>query len=288
MIQQLVLSKRMFIAGSEYANSNDPISSGMAISMFQDAVEIFLWTLLKELDANINDNTPFTKYFELVNEAPKNERGKQLPFKAKILELNKARINFKHYGNLPDVSESKKFCDYTEEFLRFSMDMYFGINFDHLSMVEIVPYEDVRIHLKSAEKLLDEDNIVECYTEIAKARKLLFKRFSNIIPEIDRNLADGDRLLAGIDRGQHVHIFRYLSEVLNRIRDLSLSSVCNIPLRTYLNFDINLPVVSQAQAGNWYVYNKGDGSYNKDNAKEMISNITDISVKIYNILHRTT
>ena len=49
-----------------------------------------------------------------------NTKNISLPFKVKILELNKSRVNFKHYGNLPDISEAKKFKAYTEEFLTIS------------------------------------------------------------------------------------------------------------------------------------------------------------------------
>lgn len=284
MIQQLVLSKRFFVAGAEYVDRPDPVSAGMAISMFQDAIEIFMWTLLKDLDAQVKENTPFTKYFNLVEDSPKNKQRKQLPFKAKILELNKARVNFKHYGNLPDVSESKKFCDYTEEFLRASFEIFFNINFDELSLIEIVPFEDVRNYLKAADDALASGSVKESYVEIAKARSVLFRKVSVLIPEVDRNLANGDRLLAGADERQYVRIFRYLSDYLNAMRDLAIASLCNIPLKKYLAFGNQLPNVSQAQAGNWYVNFKYTTGYGKDTAKEMITFLADISVKIHSLI----
>jgi hypothetical protein len=283
MIQQLVLSKRFFVTGAEYVDRPDPISAGMAISMFQDAVEIFIWTLLKDLDAKVNENDPFTKYFDLVEKAPKNEKQKQLPFKAKILELNKARVNFKHYGNLPDVSESKKFCDYTEEFLRSSFDIFFNISFDELSLIDIISFEDVRTYLKAADNALANDKVKDSYGEIAKARNVLLRKVSIFIPEVDRNLADADRLLADFSR-RNVRIFRYIIDYLDKMRDLSIASLCNIPLKKYLAFSKQLPNVSQTQAGNWHVSYKYTTGYKKDTAREMIIFLADVSVKIQSII----
>ena len=71
MINQLLLSKRLYIIGSNYVEAPDPISAGMAISLFQDSIEILCWSVLKDLDAPVKENTPFTSFFDLVEKAPK-------------------------------------------------------------------------------------------------------------------------------------------------------------------------------------------------------------------------
>ncbi len=173
MITQLLLSKRLYICGSSYVDSQDPISAGMAISLFQDSIEIFCWSLLKELDAKPKENSQFTSYFDLVEKAPKNVESKKLPFKAKIIELNKARVNFKHYGNLPDTSEAAKFQSYTEEFLRLSFTEFFDKDFDNISLSELIPFKDIREVVISSEKAFSEERLDDCLCDLAKANSML-------------------------------------------------------------------------------------------------------------------
>ena len=57
MLQQLLLSKRLFLEACHYIERADPVSCGIAISMFQDAVELYVWTVVwRQLDLPVNDN----------------------------------------------------------------------------------------------------------------------------------------------------------------------------------------------------------------------------------------
>jgi hypothetical protein len=108
MVKQLILSKWLFMQGEQYC-IDDPISAGLAISIFQDSVEMFIWSLIKKFDVEVDKITPFYKYFELIKKSQNNRNKDELPLKAKMLELNNARVGFKHFGNLPDAREAQKF-----------------------------------------------------------------------------------------------------------------------------------------------------------------------------------
>jgi lantibiotic modifying enzyme len=129
MIDQLLLSKRFFQQGELFSQGNDPISTGIAISFFQDSVELLVWLIIKEFSIDVKETESFTSLLDKV-EKDLTQRGKSLLHKAKILELNKARVNFKHYGNLPASSESEKFRAYTESYLRTAFEVCFDMNFD--------------------------------------------------------------------------------------------------------------------------------------------------------------
>ncbi len=106
MLKQLLLCKRLFNEGMTFAKRSDSVSNGIAISLFQDSVEICVWAIIKDKNIQVKDGAPFTGYIEAIQKA-----GLILPQVAKINELNKARVNFKHYGNLPAserMSENSK------------------------------------------------------------------------------------------------------------------------------------------------------------------------------------
>lgn len=283
MQEQLLLSKRLFIAGSDYSEKSDPVSAGMAISLFQDSIEMFLWFLLKHLDAQVKDTTPFTQYFDLVESAPKNDKKLKLPFKARILELNKARVNFKHYGNLPDASEAKKHRTYAEEFLFQSSMDFLGENLFDASLTKLVPLADVREHLTLAEDFLKKDEIDECLAELAKAKTLLFRQVSQFFPEPDRNLTDGDKVLSAPFQFRHVHLFSYISEYLGRLRESVITLAFGIQVKDYLFLTATLPYAAQFVAGNWSI-NKRRSMVSKEEAQKALGILINIGIKISSVL----
>lgn len=283
MISQLLLSKRLYIVGSNYVEAPDPISAGMAISLFQDSIEIFCWSVLKDLDAQVKESTPFTSFFDLVEKAPKNTTSKKLPFKAKILELNKARVNFKHYGNLPDISEAKKFKGYTEEFLRVSFTDFFNSDFDSISLSQLIPFDDVKGSVESAEKALLVNNIKDAACELAKGKAQLFDILAKYLPKVDHNLKDADRILEGGTNLRGVHIFHYLTEYLNALRNMSFVSLCGVSMREYLLLERSLPAAYQTMNGKWH-FTSLPSEPSADDATKIINVIINFSLKLGQII----
>lgn len=87
MIAQVLLAKRQFLEGIGYSRRPDAVSCGMAISMFQDAVETVVWALIKARNIAVNDNSAFTTNLDLLR-----KDGLAIPEAPRLLELNKARV----------------------------------------------------------------------------------------------------------------------------------------------------------------------------------------------------
>lgn len=248
MLPQLLLSKRMFLEASSYADRADPVSAGIAISMFQDAVEIYVWTLIKERNVVTKDQAGFVSNIEAVQKA-----GINIPFSAKLLELNKARVGFKHYGNLPASAEAGKFRTYVEDFLNAAMLEHFAARFDELSLVDLVSDNEIRQHLRLAEQNIVKASLQEAAEELAKAKTLLFGKLNQYIPKVDSRLRDADRLVNSIPGVRGSHTFTYLSEFLSAVREVSLVALFRLPLQDYNFLKTNLPSANQTLSGKWYL-----------------------------------
>ena len=188
---QLVLVKRLFAEASGYVDTGvtDPVASGLAISLLQDAVELYTWTLCKA------KSVPLTKLdtIGLVSqlEAVKNF-GITMPGVAALQDLNKARVGFKHNGNLPHPPEALKHRASVEALLREAMCDHFAVDFDSLSMVDLIENDDIRGHLKDAEVSLAADRIAEAAIALAKVRILAFGLMRDLSPPApDLSRADG-------------------------------------------------------------------------------------------------
>jgi hypothetical protein len=256
--KQLLLSKRIYLEGCEFAERNDPVSSGLAISLFQDAVEMFVWTLIKERNIHVDKNSQFTNNIKSLS-----DKGIKLSFVAQLHELNTSRVGFKHYGNLPAIAEATKFRTYVEEFLRVSFFDHFGQNFDDLSLVDLIAFDDVRSRLKSSEQSVKLTQYSEAINEAAIAKAMLFSKLDRFVPKIG-----------------NVPMMR---DDLNSLREAVLAALIRIPLQDYLFIKNALPNASMTLSGTWHVIFRAS-KYDEMHCKRAIDCLVALSMRMEGIV----
>jgi hypothetical protein len=271
MTPQLLLVKRLATESAQFAKRVDPISSGIAISLLQDAVELYVWTTLKEKGLAVKDQSSFTGNLDTLEKA-----GLPMPQVAKLLELNKARVNFKHYGNLPAPGEAAKFETYVIDCLTQAARDHFSIDLDQLSLVDLVAFPDVRTRLKAAEAHIAADDLANAAKEASIARGLLFGKLDKYLPHVDHRLKDTDKLLNSIEGVRGANSFHYLTDYLDGVRQLVMLSLARVPLETVILFRNGLPPATQFEAGNWRVRPQRS-VHDKANLTEVVRALVDIS-----------
>lgn len=277
MKKQLLLSKRLFLEGTVFSERQDPISCGIAISLFQDAVELLVWALIKEGNIQAKEGSSFTQNIDALGKA-----GFQLTNRAQIFELNKARVNFKHYGNLPAPEEAVKFQLYAENFLRSSFEEHFHLSFEQLSLVDLLSSEDVKEHLRAAEEMTAASQYAESMTEAAKAKALIFKRLERLIPPVSRDLRHLDSLIPNELRSARV--FSHLVDYLEVLREASLSALLRLPPKEFAFVRAELPAAFQYGDGRWQVTAVGFRTESKPRCDYAVSCLVNLSLRMEAIL----
>ncbi|MBI4763253.1 MAG: hypothetical protein HY787_01435 [Deltaproteobacteria bacterium] len=79
-ITKVLLSRRLYQISLENLDSDNELSLSIGVTLLQDSVEIFLLAIAEHLDADVGNNTNFSKYFEIIN---KKLFPKELPFRFK-------------------------------------------------------------------------------------------------------------------------------------------------------------------------------------------------------------
>lgn len=274
MSAQLLIVKRLFLEAKNFAEQTDPIAAGIATSLLQDAVELYLWTLIKERNIQVKDNDGFLTYLQRLE-----EHGSPVPYKARLLELNKARVNFKHYGNLPAPAEAVKHLHYVEDFLREAMKNDFAINLDELSLADLITDPDIQQCLRDAEHHLKADSFSEAAGELAKARNLAFKKMGRFMPTVDSKLDDADRAFDEISHARGQRPFRYVREYLGTLREAALVAMLNLSLEDYGFLVGGLPVAHQAMAGNWSVVHRRS-NYTETDCRKAITCLVNLCLRL--------
>lgn len=278
MIEQVLIAKRIFLIGKSYSRQSEPLSAGLAISLFQDAVEQLTWCIAKHRDLGVKDIEAFTALLDKIEKSSEDT----LPHKAKMLELNKARVGFKHYGNLPASSESEKFRSYTYDFLVVASQRFLGVDFEQVSLASLISDSKVRGHIEAAERNLAAEQIKEAVSEVALARFFLFKKLSQYLPKVDHRLRDADGLFHLIPelRGAGVQVFRYLTQYLEEVARFNAAALAGGSVGEHLHFERALPHVTQFAAGNTQVSHSGFNKQTPELVNRAIKYVVETAIRL--------
>jgi hypothetical protein len=275
MVQQLLLAKRLYLEACEYAARPDAVSCGIAVSMFQDAAEMLVWALIKARGVSVKEGSSFTTNLELLQ-----KDGFAMPDAPRLLELNKARVGFKHYGNLPAPEEARKYQAYVEAFLRTASAAQFSQDIDQLSLVDLIAFEDVREQLKEAERFVAEAEYSNAVRHASIAKVLLFAKLAKHVPAVDRSLSEADGVLSAATELRGFRAFRYVAGYLDLLRDVSIITLLRIPLSDYAFLQSTLMQAARNVGGTWQTNDSRGIKYGAEICTRQISCLVSISLRI--------
>jgi hypothetical protein len=132
VVNKIVLARYLFSMARDNLNSHKQIALFAAVNLMQDATEAYLLAASEHLHAGIDSTTTFEKYFAKIEERIAPQR---LPFRPKLVALNKVRISTKHHGVKPDRSEVEQFVVVCREFFDETCPTIFGFEFWSASLL---------------------------------------------------------------------------------------------------------------------------------------------------------
>ncbi|MBK7210539.1 MAG: hypothetical protein IPH99_09325 [Xanthomonadales bacterium] len=165
-IRRVVLSRHLYeLAAGSMRSANDMHLFADA-NLMQDAVEAFLVGLADHLQCDVDQNTKFDRYFVLINE---HVSPKELPFKAKLLRLNRVRIDSKHHGIQPARDECKRLLVAVREFFEEASTSLLGRPFASISAIDVLRDGEPKELLKEAQEALANNDHEACAIACRKA-----------------------------------------------------------------------------------------------------------------------
>jgi hypothetical protein len=167
-VRRISLARHLYELGTSSLRSSNDLHLFAAANLLQDAVEAFLIAVAENVGAAIDQNTKFDKYFVLIDAriAPK-----ELPFKLKLLRLNRIRVDSKHYGIQPARDECDRVAVSVREFFDEVSTSIFGVSFSMVSAIDLVDDGETRQLLLEARASLEEGDYESC---VISCRKALF------------------------------------------------------------------------------------------------------------------
>lgn len=172
-VRRLTLARHLYELGVASTRSANDIHLFSAVNLLQDAVEAFLVAVADYVEAPTDQNTKFDKYFIEINQkiAPK-----ELPFKSKLLRLNRVRVDSKHYGIQPSRDECSRFSLMVREFFEEVSSSILGASFSTVSAIDLLKDGETKSVLLEAKEALEAGDHVLCSISCRKALFLEIER----------------------------------------------------------------------------------------------------------------
>jgi len=179
-VKRLAFIKYLFTVGVEQTEKPEPLCWASVLT-FHDAVELFLQLAAEYVNVKGRlKDIHFLEYWNLINNCLKKLGKAELTQIISMERLNKARVNFKHYGTPPSKSAiTGDFKVSVTNFFEENTLLIFDVKFAEISMLEIITYQRTRDDLKKAEKLLNQKKLEASLDNVALAFQKLIDDYEN-------------------------------------------------------------------------------------------------------------
>ena len=132
-----------------HQQSGSKLDMRLAVNHAHQAVEL---TLRKK--AELLGKNPY--FFPQIKKVIKDSRVK-IPYERQIDELNKARILTQHYGTTPNENDARRLIFVARDFLTDFWKEEFKVDYDSVSLFDVVSNKDIKKLLQEAQKHFEKD-----------------------------------------------------------------------------------------------------------------------------------
>ena len=170
LTQRLTLPKWLFSQGKEVLRRPGRLyAGGLATSHFHDSIETFCHVLAESQGISNLTKENFDGILKKISEMHPHVQGHA----ASLSRLNKARVGFKHNGILVTMEDAVGFERTTHAFLSETSHKVWEIDFDQLSMIDVIGHRRTENHLHAARDSLQQNELEKSVEHSAKAFAVL-------------------------------------------------------------------------------------------------------------------
>lgn len=205
LIERVVVSKYLLRRARETLASSSPFVSGLTVLQLHDATEMLLRVVAEHLHTQIKERSSFD---QIVN-AVASVATTPLKHRSALNQLNKARVNFKHFGLEPKKEDAQKLLLDMESFYPETVKTLLREDFDAISLSSLAGHRRTENWLAKAETALESGE----YDEAVRASTVAFEIYRHHLKR------DPDYFFAlhGIDRLVDSELQELIDEIKKKL-----------------------------------------------------------------------
>jgi hypothetical protein len=169
IIFRLVLAKTLFKSGLEFCNTKvDDYNFSHGLIALHDALDNFTGAIVTHLNITLPQEGKFITTLNLIQEYEKKANPSFILIsRNELVQLNTLRNNIKHQGIIPNIKHTKTLIAPILAFFREYSQRYFNLEWDFISLVDLIKKDTVKAALKKVEDLINRAKYKEALNEMA-------------------------------------------------------------------------------------------------------------------------
>jgi hypothetical protein len=162
MFRRLLLAKQLYLHGFDHSNRAGALDKMIAVHNFHNAIEIVLRAIM--LHYEIRPDKELNITFEvMLNDIYKfpafKDQNKRLPYRQQLVMLNEERNHVQHHAIEPESSTMEEWRVFTRRFLGQALDIFFELDFNNLSALDMVANDTLRVVLRESLSAIEENKL---------------------------------------------------------------------------------------------------------------------------------
>lgn len=273
LLERLLFAKALFIQGEKLSTSLDFASENLAVLCFQDSVEMCLRVVAEHLNAAVAPQENFVSLIDKIDKSGQNLPGcPAVPLRSALLQMNDARVGFKHRGNPVAASSLRKWSTDTARILEETSRSFLGVDFRSVSPSTLIRHVRTRRLVASAERYREAGDISHSILESTRAFEVCL---ASALPFDESGAA------AFLGRGGSSTQQRDLVEALKSIDEKFEILAYGIPMADYYRFKDLTPTMSRTYGEHWFRGQwRAQGRIDEESAKFCTEFVTTCALEI--------
>ncbi|MCR4325766.1 MAG: hypothetical protein NUV59_03080 [Patescibacteria group bacterium] len=176
IIFRLVLAKALFKNGVDFCNTKvDIFSFSQGLIALHDALDNFTGAISNHLGIALPQESKFLATLNLIQDHErKTDPSFSLMNRNELVQLNTVRNNIKHQGITPNITHSKALIGPIVAFFQEYSRRYFSLEWEMISLADLIKDESVRDSLKNIEQLIGDEKFKDALNELAVVKFQVF------------------------------------------------------------------------------------------------------------------
>ena len=286
VIKRLTYIKYLYQQGVEQSKLPETIA-GFALMQFHDSVEMFLLLVAENLGKKKYHDWKFMEFWSNIE---------SLTMRDAMDVMKQRRVSLKHHGSFPSHDDVIECSINVGTFLHENSKIQFGIDFETISLIDIISYDGARAFLQKASNELASGNFYSSLTQSMLAFDSLFDEYEDnkqhwyhsiydVGKRQSKNFEDFVKNASSKGKEQaNKRWFEDITKTVNELREVTKITALGIDYKKYALFKSVTPHITRFIGGDYNV--EGEASLtNRVNLSEelcsmCINFVIDSAVKL--------
>lgn len=277
ILKRLAIIKHLYKIGLEQSKQVETVAA-FSILSFHDSIEMFLKLLAEKRNIK-SEKFSFLDYWTKIP---------TLTLKESMRNLNARRVNIKHKGILPSKTDIELSRVNTTDFFNQNVIEHFKIEFESISLIDLVSYKKVKEHLNISQDSLGSNNTESSIENVALAFDVLLNSYEE--NKIGNNRYSPFFFGKDLSFNSAFHMGikdRKMSEFVDKVKD-SLEAMqkaikvmsLGIDYKKFVKFNLLTPNIVRTLGGYHVAQIYGEKKWTKENCQYCIDFVIDSSLKL--------